>query len=187
MLFNSWSFILFAIVVFLIYYLPFLKKVQVEILVVSSLIFYSFSNPMLVLLLIISALINTLASYYVVYAPKRYKKCIATAGVSLNLLILIFFKYSPLIAVSFLNTEDGLGNFLLHVPLPIGISFYTFKGISLVVDVFTEKHFDHVEKVIALPQKKAHRKEGWEKEEKAGCLKKIVLKTMYVFAYECKS
>lgn len=39
----------------------------------------------------------------------------------------------------------------------------------------------------ALPQKKAHRKEGWEKEEKAGCLKKIVLKTMYVFAYECKS
>ena len=39
----------------------------------------------------------------------------------------------------------------------------------------------------ALPQKKAHRKERWEEEEKAGCLKKIVLKTMYVFAYECKS
>ena len=40
---------------------------------------------------------------------------------------------------------------------------------------------------VALPQKKAHRKERWEEEEKAGCLKKIVLKTMYVFAYECKS
>ena len=39
----------------------------------------------------------------------------------------------------------------------------------------------------ALPRKKAHRKERWEEEEKAGCLKKIVLKTMYVFAYECKS
>ena len=41
--------------------------------------------------------------------------------------------------------------------------------------------------LYALPQKKAHRKERWEEEEKAGCLKKIVLKTMYVFAYECKS
>lgn len=148
MLFNSWPFILFVVVVFLLYYLPLFEKLQVEILIIASLLFYAFSDPMLVLLLVASALGNAITSYYVNYSKSCYKKPIAVIGVSANLLILAFFKYSPLVAFTFFNTEEGIGNFLLHIPLPIGISFYTFKGISLVVDVFTKEHFKNVDDVI---------------------------------------
>jgi alginate O-acetyltransferase complex protein AlgI len=91
---------------------------------------------------LLSVSINIIFSYYVVYGKVQYKKLYAIAGVVLNLSILIFFKYSPLFAKSFLNLSDSAGEFLVSIPLPIGISFFTFQGISLVVDVFREKYFD---------------------------------------------
>jgi len=60
----------------------------------------------------------------------------------MNLAVLLFYKYGPLAAVTFgMNTKDegSLGHFLFTLPLPIGISFFTFQGISLVVDVFRQK------------------------------------------------
>jgi len=91
----------------------------------------------------LSVSINIISSYFVVYGAKRYKKLFAICGVVLNLSILIFFKYSPLFAKTFFYESSSFGDFLLTIPLPIGISFFTFQGISLVVDVYREKYFDN--------------------------------------------
>jgi alginate O-acetyltransferase complex protein AlgI len=123
--------------------LPAFAKLQVEILIVSSLIFYSYEQPALVLLLVFSALLNVFVSYYIAFGKTKYKKTFATLGVILNLSGIAFFKYSPLIGGGFFDTSDGIGHFLLTIPLPIGISFFTFEGISLLVDVYSGKHFDN--------------------------------------------
>jgi len=101
----------------------------------------------LVLLLLFSVAVNISTSYGVVYGPLSWKKGFAIAGVALNLSILVFFKYSPLFARTFLPQASSLGSFLLTLPLPIGISFFTFQGISLVVDVYKEKYVSNQELV----------------------------------------
>lgn len=65
----------------------------------------------------------------------------AVSGVTSNLLILAFFKYGPLFSHTFFNAPNSVGDFLITIPLPIGISFFTFQGISLMIDVFQEKYF----------------------------------------------
>ena len=134
MLFNSFSFIILLIITFFVYYLPVFKKFQISILIISSLIFYAYDNPWLIFLLFTSVLINSYLSYYVCF--RKNKKRVLTIGVILNLAILAFFKYSSLFAVSFFDVNHGVGSFLLSIPLPIGISFFTFEGISLLVDVY---------------------------------------------------
>ncbi|KIA93816.1 acyltransferase [Pedobacter kyungheensis] len=142
MLFNSAIFILLLVLTFIVYYIPFLKKLQVQILILSSLIFYAYSQPSLLLLLIVSALINIAVSYLIVNGNPKMRRFYATTGVIINLAVLVFFKYSPLFAKTFLNTDAGFGQFLLMLPLPIGISFYTFEGLSLLIDVYSNKHKD---------------------------------------------
>jgi alginate O-acetyltransferase complex protein AlgI len=79
------------------------------------------------------------SSYFIVHKDIKYKKAAAIIGVVINLSILVFFKYSPLIAKTFFSERDSIGQFLVTLPLPIGISFFTFQGISLVVDVYRGK------------------------------------------------
>lgn len=143
MLFNSFAFVILVLITFVLYYTRRLSKLQVPILVVASLIFYGYNQPALVLLLLFSVTINILSSYYVTYGNPANRKVWAIAGVVINLLVLIFFKYSPLIGSTFFRTPDSIGEFLITIPLPIGISFFTFQGISLVVDVFKENHFEN--------------------------------------------
>jgi len=136
MLFNSFQFIFLVLTVFLIYYTPAAKKYQPVLLIITSFIFYSANQPILLLLLICSIIINILTSYFVFFGKKDLRKLYATIGVSLNLLILALFKYSPLVGKSFFHPDNSVGHFLMMVPLPIGISFFTFQGITLLVDTF---------------------------------------------------
>ncbi|HEY4800384.1 MAG TPA: MBOAT family O-acyltransferase, partial [Bacteroidia bacterium] len=92
--------------------------------------------------MIFSPAVNIITSYYITYGTRFNKKAIAIIGVASELAVLVFFKYSPLFAKTFFNETSSIGQFLIMIPLPIGISFFTFEGISLVVDVFTEKYFD---------------------------------------------
>ncbi len=143
MLFNSFIFLGLVFLTFILYYLPFLSKFQISILIISSLVFYAFNQPILVLLLLFSVSINIVSSYFIVYGNDKYKKAYAIAGVVLNLSILLFFKYSPLFSKTFFKESSSIGEFLLNMPLPIGISFFTFQGISLVVDIYKEKYFNN--------------------------------------------
>jgi len=139
MLFNSFSFILLLLITFSLYYIPLLRKFQIPILILSSFVFYAYYKPILLILFVVSILLNTSSSYFVLNSKNQNKrKLIAGIAIGLNLLLLAFFKYSPLLANSF-REELGLtvswSQFFLTIPLPIGISFYTFEGISLLVDV----------------------------------------------------
>lgn len=140
MLFTSLPFLVLILITFLVYYLPFFAKLQVPVLIIASLIFYAYNQPVLVLLLLLSVSINIISSYWVVYGAPQNRKRWAIAGVVLNLVILVFFKYSALIYQSFVKDKTGFGEFLVSIPLPIGISFFTFQGISLIVDVYTQKY-----------------------------------------------
>ena len=141
MLFTSQIFVLLIAVTFFLYYLRQLQQLQIYILIISSLIFYAYFKPILLLLLLISIFLNTLGSYNIYFGQHRHRKSILAACVTLNLLILAFFKYSPLFAHTFIKDSDNsIGSFLLTIPLPIGISFFTFEGISLLVDTIRNNH-----------------------------------------------
>ncbi len=136
MLFTSAEFFLFLAFVILIYYLPGTRAWQLPWLVVASLFFYAFSQPFLVLLLLAVALVDFVSSYRIVTSsrPRFWAVC----GVVANLLVLAFFKYNHLLASLFssLASENDPFRALFLLPLPIGISFYIFHGISLLVDTF---------------------------------------------------
>jgi alginate O-acetyltransferase complex protein AlgI len=138
MLFNSWPFVLLVLLTLSVYYLPVFRKKQVAILVVASLFFYAYRQPTLLFLLVFNAVLNATISFLVAHQNRaNIRKWWAVLGVCCNLSVLFFFKYAGLFHAT-LQPGDW-ADFMVDIPLPVGISFYTFQGISLVVDVF-RKH-----------------------------------------------
>lgn len=138
MLFNSYPFVGFLLVTLFVYYLPFARRFQLLSLILASFYFYAFLKPILLVLLLASILFNTSVSWVLERnSPKRW----VTLGIIFNLLLLCFFKYASLIAKTFIDesSSNDLSSFILSIPLPIGISFYTFEGISLLVDSYRGK------------------------------------------------
>ena len=141
MLFNSFEFLSLLVPTFIIYYLLPRQSWQLKVLIFSSFVFYAYHEPWLLSLLLGSILINSVSSYQI--AKNHSPKLWAWIGVGLNLGTLVFFKYSGMLSLSFLSPEQlstDLGRTLLSIPLPIGISFFTFQGISLVVNVYKNPH-----------------------------------------------
>jgi len=106
-------------------------------------VFYAYGQPLLLLLLFASASTNAVTSYKVYFENNhKKKKLFAVAGVVSNLAVLSAFKYSPLFGKMLhdFTSYESVGEFLVTVPLPVGISFYTFQGISLVVDLYRSNH-----------------------------------------------
>jgi alginate O-acetyltransferase complex protein AlgI len=139
MVFNSIEFLILVGITFCLYYLPALRFFQVELLIVSSFVFYAWHAPWLLLLLITSIAVNSALGYAAAWRGKHRMRVIVFAGVVFNLGILGFFKYGPLAARTLRLAENGTAGFLLLMPLPIGISFYTFESISLLVDLFRHR------------------------------------------------
>lgn len=140
MLFNSIDFVILVLIAFTFYYVPWFRPYQVIILILSSFVFYAYNSPYLLTLLIASALINSLTSFFVMYY--KQKRLFASIGVIINLLILCSFKYTKLLFYTFFdeaNTVSSIDNIITSIPLPIGISFFTFQGISLIIDVFRKQ------------------------------------------------
>lgn len=106
------------------------------ILIISSLAFYAWGEPVWILVLILNAFFN----YFIGMSIERNrgnpkKKGIISIAIITNLLILGFFKYLGFFAEN-LNTLIGINIPIIDIGLPIGISFYTFKSISYIVDVY---------------------------------------------------
>jgi alginate O-acetyltransferase complex protein AlgI len=140
MLFNSIPFVILVGVTFACYYLPGIRRYQVLLLTLASFIFYAYEQPILLLLLLASIAINVVTSYLIAVDEPSRQRLWAVLGVVLNLSLLLFFKYGPLFAKSFFGgAATDVGRFLITIPLPIGISFFTFQGISLVVEVFRDR------------------------------------------------
>jgi len=134
MLFNSLPFAAFLFITFALYYVPALQKWQVQLLVLASMVFYAWTLPALLLLLIASILVNASVSFAVSCVGPVDAKRWALVGVLLNLAVLAFFKYGGLLATSFQQVTMRKVPWPVAIPLPIGISFYTFEGISLLLD-----------------------------------------------------
>lgn len=147
MLFTAPVFAAFLLVTFACYYLPAFRKWQVQVLVLASAVFYSWTMPILLILLVSSVLLNSLISYRTFFAKTDREQTLwAVAGVVVNLSILGFFKYGNLVYMLVKSALSGPGTdgvqHSLGILLPIGISFYTFEGISLLVDVIRSKRGD---------------------------------------------
>lgn len=99
------------------------------ILIIFSLIFYAWGEPVYVFLMLFSVLANYLFGLKIDAAQGKKRKLFLWGGVGSNLLILFFFKYAGLAART-LGMKDP------EIALPIGISFYTFQALSYLVDVY---------------------------------------------------
>jgi alginate O-acetyltransferase complex protein AlgI len=136
MLFNSQEFLLLFFVTFGLYYIPLFSSFQVRLLILSSFVFYAYGQPVLLALLLFSIVMNAYVSYIVASETGAKRKLLATTGVVANLAVIVFFKYSGMLTRTFDLEESSVGQLLIMLPLPLGISFFTFEGITLVVDVF---------------------------------------------------
>ncbi len=139
MLFNSWPFAVLVLATLALYYAPLLRRFQVPVLIAASFVFYAANDAWLLLLLLCSIAVNIVSSHLVLHGPAERRVLHAALGVAVNLGILAAFKYGPLIGRSFLPESSTIAQFLIGLPLPIGISFFTFQGITLLVDCLREK------------------------------------------------
>ena len=133
MTFTSWQFGAFVAIVFGVYYLPPLKSLQVQLLVLASLLFYGCGQPELLPLLAVAVL----GTYLFLILALRNRALWLPIGIAFNLALLAFFKYKFLFIGPASSGAAGLApiDFLLQLPLPIGISFFVFHNISLLVDL----------------------------------------------------
>lgn len=143
MVFSSFSFLfLFLPIVFLCYVIA-PKSLENLFLFIVSLIFYAWGEPAFVFIMLASIIVNY-ATGIIVEKLKRkklqYGHAALVAGIVLNLFLLGHFKYTTFLLRSLLEFAGFVGavpNFSVpEVPLPIGISFFTFQGISYIVDVY---------------------------------------------------
>jgi len=139
MVFSSLLFLFrFLPIVLAVYYIvP--KKCRNFVLFVSSLFFYAWGEPVYVVLILFSSLTDYLAGRAVAYYKNKGKgigaKAAVVCSVVINLSLLGFFKYADFFVESlgFLTGAELAGPGL---PLPIGISFYTFQTMSYTIDVY---------------------------------------------------
>ena len=139
MLFTSLPFVVLVLCTLAAFHASQRRGLQTAILIVASFVFYGWTQPELTGLLALSCLINALASWRVLCGPAGSRLGWAIGGVAANLAILCLFKYANLLAGLFTPDPaalDGPIGVLVMLPLPIGISFFTFQGISLVVDAW---------------------------------------------------
>ncbi len=139
MLFSSISFLyIFLPIAFLVYFIT-PRKYRNYTLLILSVAFYFFGEPVYVLLLLFSSLSDYLHSTYIARrrGTKRARWAL-TSSILINLAMLFFFKYLDLF-ISLVNIAFGLTIPLAHIPLPIGISFFTFQTMSYSIDVYRGK------------------------------------------------
>ncbi|GMT48847.1 MAG: alginate O-acetylation protein [bacterium] len=144
MLFNSYEFLIFFLPLVLVVFFRLGRygyyRASITWLVISSLFFYGWWNPGYLILIISSILLN----YGVGTALTRVikKKSVLILGITINLLLLGYYKYGNFILTNAYSIYDYNGS-TESIILPLAISFFTFQQISYLVDTYkgvTEEH-----------------------------------------------
>lgn len=140
MAFSSTVFLfIFLPLLLLIYYCKFVKsnKARNIILLIASLLFYAYGEPVYILVMLGSIIVNYFIGILIdKYSNKhKVKKSILVLGVAFNVILLILFKYLNFIFdnLSLLFNKELLA---YDIALPLGISFYTFSILSYIIDVY---------------------------------------------------
>lgn len=109
-------------------------KLQNILLLVFSLLFYAWSNPIYVVLLILSILWNYFTAFELeAQDDKKTKRILLIVSVAVNLFILGFYKYTGFL-MDILHIQSDL-----KIALPVGLSFFTFSELSYIFDVYNGK------------------------------------------------
>ncbi|MDP4291558.1 MAG: MBOAT family O-acyltransferase [Bacteroidota bacterium] len=144
MVFSSIVFLLFFLPAFLLLYYLADRKYKNMIVLLSSIFFYSWGAPKFIfVILLVSFLDFYLVKWMSDSTTSWYRRMLLTLSVSVNLGLLIYFKYSNFFIENINSLLSVLGDRNIHwtkLVLPLGISFYTFETITYVVDVYRKVH-----------------------------------------------
>lgn len=146
MLFNSLNFAIFFPIVFLLYWFVFKRSLKFQnlLLLISSYYFYACWDWRFLFLLIFSTFLDYFTGLKISESKiKRTRLFWMWLSIGLNLGFLGVFKYYNFFAESFINALSELGLKVnlgtINLILPVGISFYTFHGLSYVLDIYNNK------------------------------------------------
>ncbi len=162
MVFSSSLFLLYFLPVFLITYYLAPRVLKNYVILISSIIFYAWGAPKFVFVVIGSVILD----FYIIKAMHLNKnvlnkKLLLTLSLSINILLLLYFKYANFFVenVNTLLSNFGYKNIKwTAVALPIGISFYTFQTLTYSIDVYRKVHkplknpFDYLVYILLFPQ-----------------------------------
>lgn len=146
MLFNSFEFLLFLPIVFLLYWFVFRSlRWQNLLVVVASYVFYGWWDWRFLFLIAFTSLCSygsgLLTEHY--DGRRRWQQVISGLNIALNLGILGVFKYYNFFVESLDVLLSSIGWKLdwvtMQIILPVGISFYTFQALSYTIDVYQKK------------------------------------------------
>ena len=134
---------LFSSIVFLSVFLPILLTVYYIsdkrrniVLLLFSLLFYGWGEPLLLSVMLLSIIWNYLTAILIEKINSNWKRItVLSIGILVNLLSLGYFKYMDFFILN-INHFFKTNISLFHIVMPIGISFYTFQAISYLVDVY---------------------------------------------------
>lgn len=136
MIFSGIPFLYFFLPVVVLAYFLAPKCLKNPVLLVSSLVFYGWGEPIYVFLMIGTVLLAYVFGLLIdKFRGKKLSKVFLILSVATSLAGLLYFKYADFFITNF-NAVFGLSLPLLRVVLPIGISFYTFQILSYTVDVY---------------------------------------------------
>lgn len=137
MVFSSLLFLfLFLPAVLALYYCS-PRRIRNLILFLTSLIFYAWGEPIYIIIMLVSTLTDFSFGLLLErpnLIPKK-RKWIVAFSIIINLALLSYFKYADFL-IQNVNTFLGTKIPLTELPLPIGISFYTFQSMSYIIDVY---------------------------------------------------
>ena len=141
MLFHTWVFLIFFILFYAVYLLIKTTRFREPWLLASSYVFYAWWNPLYLLLIVWSTLIDYASVTFMERSGRR--KLWLTLSIVNNLALLSLFKYGPFITdnLNLLLVKLGI-YFTVPAPgvlLPVGISFYTFQSMSYTIDFYRGK------------------------------------------------
>ncbi|MCI0765976.1 MBOAT family protein [Bacillus sp. TL12] len=137
MVFSSSVFLFIFLPIVLLFYFIVPTKLRNFVLLASSLIFYAWGEPRFVLLMLFSIVLNYVFGLLVHHydTRKNMKVTFLIIAIIGNILLLSYFKYITFF-IDILNQTLHLSLHVEPIPLPIGISFYTFQAMSYVIDIY---------------------------------------------------
>lgn len=142
MVFSSLLFLFRFLPIMLVVYYCTPRRFRNAVLFGGSLVFYAWGEPVYIVLILFSTLVAYCAglrlSYYQKRENKRGQICSLTIACVVSLLLLGFFKYADFF-LRMAGYMAGVEMPQLNLPLPIGISFYTFQTMSYVIDVYRKE------------------------------------------------
>lgn len=144
MVFSSVEFLFRFLPIFVILYFavsisPASRRVRNLILFLGSLVFYAWGEPVYVLLMLFSTVADFGFGLLIdKFGERGFGRLFLAGSVTVNLLVLCFFKYADFL-IQTINQATGTKLPLLNLPLPLGISFYTFQTMSYTIDVYRRK------------------------------------------------